>query len=103
MQPSASVDGLRAAGLDLKALAVILLQCFLRHAVRDGFFHAGMHPGNLFVAADEAIVAVDLGILGRARQEGAAFPRRDPLRLHQARLSACRRGAFRGGLRAAQA
>jgi ubiquinone biosynthesis protein len=37
----------------------------LRHALRDGFFHADMHPGNLFVDDDGKIVAVDFGIMGR--------------------------------------
>ncbi len=38
-----------AAGIDRVDLARIALQSFLRHALRDGFFHADMHPGNLFV------------------------------------------------------
>ena len=42
-----------------------MIQTFLRHALRDGFFHADMHPGNLFVDADGRIVAVDFGIMGR--------------------------------------
>ncbi|RLQ89262.1 2-polyprenylphenol 6-hydroxylase [Notoacmeibacter ruber] len=58
-------ERLRASGLDLSALAVCLIQSFLRHAMRDGFFHADMHPGNLFVEADGTLVAVDLGISGR--------------------------------------
>jgi ubiquinone biosynthesis protein len=37
----------------------------LRHALRDGFFHADMHPGNLFVDPDGRLVAVDFGIMGR--------------------------------------
>jgi ubiquinone biosynthesis protein len=41
------------------------MQTFLRHARRDGFFHADMHPGNLFVDAQGRIVAVDFGIMGR--------------------------------------
>lgn len=59
------VDALKAAGHDLDRLAVNVIQNFLRHAMRDGFFHADMHPGNLFVAPDGDIVAVDLGIAGR--------------------------------------
>jgi ubiquinone biosynthesis protein len=58
-------EKIRAAGHDLEALSVTLIQSFLRHAVRDGFFHADMHPGNLFVAPDGHIVAVDMGIAGR--------------------------------------
>ena len=56
---------LRAAGHDLPALARRLIQAFLRHALRDGFFHADMHQGNLFVDAAGDIVAVDFGIMGR--------------------------------------
>ncbi len=63
--PLADHDALRAAGHDLRALSTLLIQSFLRHAMRDGFFHADMHPGNLFVDAAGNIVAVDLGITGR--------------------------------------
>ena len=56
---------LDAAGLDLKALARAVIQTFLRHALRDGFFHADMHPGNLFVDATGRLIAVDFGIMGR--------------------------------------
>ena len=54
-----------AAGLDLKELARAVIESFLRHALRDGFFHADMHPGNLFVDKEGRIVAVDFGIMGR--------------------------------------
>jgi ubiquinone biosynthesis protein len=59
------IEGLRAAGHDLPVLARRLMQAFLRHALRDGFFHADMHQGNLFVDTDGTIVAVDFGIMGR--------------------------------------
>jgi ubiquinone biosynthesis protein len=59
------VEALRAAGHDLPALARRLIQAFLRHALRDGFFHADMHQGNLFVDEAGDIVAVDFGIMGR--------------------------------------
>ncbi|WP_029349830.1 2-polyprenylphenol 6-hydroxylase [Bosea sp. 117] len=59
------LDGLRAAGHDLPALGRIVMQSFLRHALRDGFFHADMHPGNLFVDPEGRLVAVDCGIMGR--------------------------------------
>ncbi|TIV09241.1 MAG: ubiquinone biosynthesis protein UbiB, partial [Mesorhizobium sp.] len=49
------IAGLAAAGHDLKAIAANLIQSFLRHTLRDGFFHADMHPGNLFVEADGTI------------------------------------------------
>ena len=48
-----------------RALGRAVIQSFLRHALRDGFFHADMHPGNLFVDAEGRLVAVDFGIMGR--------------------------------------
>ena len=56
---------LEAKGFDLPALGGSVIQSFLRHALRDGFFHADMHPGNLFVDNDGHLVAVDFGIMGR--------------------------------------
>jgi len=67
------IEALEAAGHDLKALAAGVVQHFLRHALRDGFFHADMHPGNLFVDADGTIVAVDLGISGRLGKKERRF------------------------------
>jgi ubiquinone biosynthesis protein len=58
-------EALTAAGHDVKSLGPRIVQAFLRHAMRDGFFHADMHPGNLFVDAEGRIVAVDFGIMGR--------------------------------------
>jgi len=65
--------GLSAAGIDFRQLAANLVQSFLRHTLRDGFFHADMHPGNLFVEADGTIVAVDLGISGRLGKKERRF------------------------------
>ena len=67
------IDGIRlsdhgaleAKGFDLPGLGRKVIQSFLRHALRDGFFHADMHPGNLFVDDDGRLVAVDFGIMGR--------------------------------------
>ena len=56
---------LEAKGFDLPLLGRSVIQTFLRHALRDGFFHADMHPGNLFVDDDGRLVAVDFGIMGR--------------------------------------
>ncbi|WP_028032263.1 2-polyprenylphenol 6-hydroxylase [Chelativorans sp. J32] len=66
-------EALRAAGHDLERLATTLIQSFLRHTLRDGFFHADMHPGNLFVEADGTIVAVDFGIVGRIGRKERRF------------------------------
>ncbi|MFO1184863.1 MAG: 2-polyprenylphenol 6-hydroxylase [Bauldia sp.] len=59
------LSALKAAGHDLPKIAARLIQAFLRQALRDGFFHADLHQGNLFVEADGGIVAVDFGIMGR--------------------------------------
>ena len=67
------IDALREAGHDLEALARTLIQSFLRHTLRDGFFHADMHPGNLFVEDDGTIVAVDFGITGRIGRKERHF------------------------------
>lgn len=61
------------AGHDPHRLAVNVIQSFLRHAMRDGFFHADMHPGNLFVDANGDIVAVDMGIAGRIGMKERKF------------------------------
>ena len=56
---------LEAKGFDVHALGMTVLRAFLRHAMRDGFFHADMHQGNLFVDDAGIVVAVDFGIMGR--------------------------------------
>lgn len=64
--PMGDREELVAKGYDLPALAEGMIQTFLRHALRDGFFHADMHQGNLKVAEGGAtIVALDFGIMGR--------------------------------------
>lgn len=59
------VVALRAAGHDPNALGERVLQLFLNHALRDGYFHADMHHGNLKVAPNGDIVAFDFGIMGQ--------------------------------------
>ena len=63
--PIADKARLQAEGHDLRALGLTVLRSFLRHAMRDGFFHADMHQGNLLVDAKGTVVAVDFGIMGR--------------------------------------
>jgi len=63
--PLSDRAALIAAGIDLKELGRTVLQSFLRHAMRDGFFHADYHPGNLFVDDAGRLIAVDFGIMGR--------------------------------------
>jgi ubiquinone biosynthesis protein len=56
---------LEQTNVDLPELGRKVIQSFLRHALRDGFFPADMHPGNLFLGRDGRLVAVDFGIMGR--------------------------------------
>ena len=56
--------GLVAAGHDTGRIATRVIQLFLQHALRDGFFHADMHHGNLKVAANGDVLAYDFGIMG---------------------------------------
>jgi ubiquinone biosynthesis protein len=75
------IDGIRlsdhralaAKGFDLLELGRKVIQSFLRHALRDGFFHADMHPGNLFVDDGGRLVAVDFGIMGRLSPKEQRF------------------------------
>jgi len=63
--PIADNARLDAAGFDRRALGLTVMRSFLKHAMRDGFFHADMHQGNLLVDAQGRVVAVDFGIMGR--------------------------------------
>jgi ubiquinone biosynthesis protein len=64
--PLTDIAAIEAAGLDRKTLGLNVLRSFLKHAIRDGFFHADMHQGNLFAdPRDGALIAVDFGIMGR--------------------------------------
>ncbi|WBU53259.1 2-polyprenylphenol 6-hydroxylase [Paracoccus sp. SCSIO 75233] len=59
-----NVAAIRDAGHDLSRLAERILQLFLSHALRDGFFHGDMHQGNLKVAPNGDLIAYDFGIMG---------------------------------------
>ena len=59
------VAALGASGTDLVRLSERIIQTFLTHALRDGFFHGDMHQGNLKLGPDGALVALDFGIMGR--------------------------------------
>ncbi len=63
------VDGLRRAGVDLKMLAERGVEIFFTQVFRDHFFHADVHPGNLFILPGEhgegpRYAPVDFGIMG---------------------------------------
>ncbi len=67
------LEALDKAGHDRVALGRNVIQSFLKHTLRDGFFHADMHPGNLFVDAEGRLVAVDGGIMGRLGMKERRF------------------------------
>ena len=71
--PLNRIDRLKVAGIDLKALADNVIRSFLRHAMRDGFFHADMHQGNLFADSKGKLIAVDFGIMGRLSPKDRMF------------------------------
>ena len=58
------VDALRANNIDLKTLSERGVEIFFTQVFRHNFFHADMHPGNLFVGTDGRYMAVDFGIMG---------------------------------------
>ena len=66
--PIHNITALRAAGINLKKLAERGIEVFFTQVFRDSFFHADMHPGNIFVSTDDLenpqIIAVDFGIVG---------------------------------------
>jgi len=67
------VDKLKEKNIDTKKLSKNIIQHFLRHAIRDGFFHADMHQGNLFVSNEGVIVPVDFGIMGRLDKKNRKY------------------------------
>lgn len=58
-------EGVIAMGFDPEAVLTKAARTFFNQVFRDGFFHADMHPGNLFVNEEGCLVAVDFGIMGR--------------------------------------
>ena len=98
--PISRIDTLLEAGIDLKRLSRDGVEIFFTQVFRDGFFHADMHPGNIFVAADGPnkgrYIALDFGIVGSLSEEDKnylaqnflAFFRRDYRRVAQLHLQA---------------
>jgi ubiquinone biosynthesis protein len=62
--PISQIEALKAAGIDMRRLAHNGVEIFFTQAFRDGFFHADMHPGNIFVSPAGQYRAVDFGIMG---------------------------------------
>ena len=66
-------EELKKRNLDTEKIAEDIIQNFLRHAVRDGFFHADMHQGNIFIDNNGQIVPIDFGIMGRLDKMSKRF------------------------------
>ncbi len=64
---------LLAAGYDVRAILEHAAGAFFKQVFRDGFFHADLHPGNLFIAEGGAIAVVDFGIMGRLDRDTRYF------------------------------
>lgn len=58
-------EALEKADIDFSRLVEIAATAFFQQVFRDGFFHADLHPGNLFVLPDNSLAVVDFGIMGR--------------------------------------
>ncbi len=66
-------EELKKRNLNTEKIAENIIQSFLRHAVRDGFFHADMHQGNIFINNNGHIVPIDFGIMGRLDKMSKRF------------------------------
>ena len=66
-------EELKNRNLDTNKIAEDIIQHFLRHAVRDGFFHADMHQGNIFIDNSGQIAPIDFGIMGRLDKVSKRF------------------------------
>ena len=92
--PVSHVDALRAQGVDIARLARAGVEILFTQVFRDGFFHADMHPGNIFVTPAGQYIALDFGIMGTLTpidknylaQNFLAFFRRDYRRVALAHI-----------------
>ena len=66
-------EELKKRNHNTEKIAEDIIQNFLRHAVRDGFFHADMHQGNIFIDNSGHIVPIDFGIMGRLDKMSKRF------------------------------
>ncbi|QBM19091.1 putative protein kinase UbiB [Marinobacter sp. JH2] len=81
--PIADVESLQAAGVNMKVLAEKGVEIFFTQVFRDSFFHADMHPGNIFVdvsnPADPQYIAIDFGIVGTLAPDDQSYLARNLL------------------------
>ena len=71
--PADKIELLRTNNINLRKIADQLIINFLRQAIRDGYFHADLHQGNLFIDENSNLIAVDFGIMGRLDKKNRRF------------------------------
>ncbi|MFU8838544.1 MAG: ubiquinone biosynthesis regulatory protein kinase UbiB [Thiohalomonadaceae bacterium] len=71
--PISHIESIRDAGIEMKALAERGVEIFFTQVFRHNFFHADMHPGNIFVGRDGQYMAVDFGIVGTLSPEDQRY------------------------------
>ncbi len=94
--PVSHIEELKRKGIDIPKLARDGVEIFFTQVFRDGFFHADMHPGNIYVADDGRYIGLDFGIVGSLTevdknylaQNFIAFFRRDYKRVAMAHIEA---------------
>ena len=62
------LDTLKSKNIDLKELALVLVNAYFKQFFEDGFYHADPHPGNIVVKDDGTIVFYDFGMVGRINE-----------------------------------
>jgi len=67
--PVSDIPKLIQHGIDLQKLAEQGVEIFFTQVFRDSFFHADMHPGNIFVSDEGQYIAIDFGIMGTLSRE----------------------------------
>jgi ubiquinone biosynthesis protein len=85
--PVADIEALHAQGTDMEKLAERGVEIFFTQVFRDSFFHADMHPGNIFVSrenpSEPQYIAVDFGIVGSLSAEDQSYLARNILAFFQ--------------------
>ncbi|MBR9868586.1 MAG: ubiquinone biosynthesis regulatory protein kinase UbiB [Oceanospirillales bacterium] len=85
--PVADIEQLKAQNTDMKKLAEQGVEIFFTQVFRDSFFHADMHPGNIFVSRENPsapqYIAVDFGIVGSLSPEDQSYLARNFLAFFQ--------------------
>ncbi len=71
--PVGNIAALKAAGISMEQLGTQGVEIFFTQVFRDNFFHADMHPGNIFVEPSGRYIAVDFGIVGSLTTEDQRY------------------------------